>query len=236
VILQLGSVFIQIGIVEDCQFSGLQREAFQVSFPETFPDDDFRIAITASSFGESLMDLRSSLGIAQKVSSRDFTLAVRNPCCAGSSLEFNWMVVDEGQKPGESADLNLRLGVLWTRRFQPDDTQGEWQFWNGTRFSSPLGNGRPVVMLTPGDAGVGCENAGSIGIVHMTEAKELNLAAHNSGCQEGDCAFYYVAGSKVRKQRPQSEKSCLWVDPGDVEAVDLMPDCEEGKVHGGDPP
>jgi hypothetical protein len=147
------------------------------------------------------------------------------------------IVEDEEQKPGESADLNLRLGVLRTRRFQPDGTQGEWQFWNGTRLSSPLGNDRPVVMLTPNDAGVGCGNAGSIGIVHMTEAYEFNLAAHNSGCQEDDCAFYYVAGSKARKQRPQSEKRCLWVNSGDVEAVDLMPDCEGGKKFTGvDPP
>ncbi len=65
------------------------------------------------------------------------------------------IVEDEEQKPGESVDLNLRLGGLRTRRFQPDGTQGEWQFWNGTRLSSPLGNDRPVVMLTPRDAGVG---------------------------------------------------------------------------------
>jgi hypothetical protein len=220
-----------MGIVENCQFSCLQWEAFQVSFPEPFHGDDFRVAITASIFGESLGDLRPSLGIAQKVSSKGFTLAERNPCCAGCSLDFDWMAVAEGQKPGqksgESADLNLRLGVLQPRRFQPDCTQGEWQFWNGIRFSSPLDDGSPVVMLTPSDTEVGGRNAGRIGTVHMPEAYGFNLAAHNSGCQEGDCAFYYVAGSKIRKHQPRSEKNCLWVNSGDVEAVDLMPDCEE---------
>jgi hypothetical protein len=227
-------------IVENYQFSGLQWEAFQVSFPEHFPGGDVRVAITASIFGESLGDLRPSLGIAQKVSSKGFTLAVMNPCCVRGSPDFNWMTVAEEQKSGqksrESADLNLRRGVLQPRRFQPDSTQGEWQSWNGIRFSSPLDDDSPMVILTPSDADMRGRTAGSIGTVHMPEAYGLNLAARNSGCQEGDCAFYYVAGYKIRKQQPPGEKNCLWVDSGDVEAVDIMPDCEGGKVNGNDHP
>ena len=211
---------------EDCKQG--DWETYSIRFPEAFPGDDVRVIVTAND-----QDVRRGsrnvavVGIAQDVTRRGFVLASRNSSCGRGSAGFNWMAVLETDRR-RSPVVNLRMGVLQPKHFGRDCRSGDWKVWGVTFCNPPFG--QESVLLTASDLNVTpwddgnrlrYHNAAVVGIVRDPTSSGFTLAARNSDCAEGMCAFYYVALSQ------SGGRSYLWVDTGEVTEQFFGSDCKK---------
>ena len=231
---ELNQVIIQMGVEparnfsEDCEPG--DWEVFDVTFPTPFPNRP-RVIVTANDLRVEPGEHNAAVvGLARQVTDTDFKLAARNSDCARGDAGFNWMAVLE--TPGEDVRRvpELRMGVTQPKHFQPDCESGDWQAW-GVTFSSPV-EGRPITLLTASnlnvtpfhtDDGLKYQNAAAVGIARQPASNAFTLAARNSDCAEGDCAFYHVALSEEGAGRGD-----MILDSGSVGAQSFKPDCEYG--------
>src|SRR5262249_37033926 len=147
-------------------------------------------------------------------------LAARNSDCARGSAGFNWMAVLE--TPGQQQrPVDLRMGVVQPKYFQPDCIPGDWQGW-GVNFSALFAD-TPVALLTASNLNVQGHNPAVVGVVQNPNTTSFHPVARNSDCAGGDCTLYYVALSQDRAGRND-----LWVDTGEVFPQTFAPNCVPG--------
>jgi hypothetical protein len=223
---KISQTIIKVGTVPAVRFSpGCQdgdTQKFHVVFPHQFPKPTrVRVIITASNLKVVSSEHNAAVvGIAEQVDERDFFLVARNSDCSAGLASFNWMAVAE--TPGEEQrSVGLRMGVVQPRHFQPDCVAGDSQLW-GVNFSTPFDN-LPTVLLTASNLNVRNGNVAAVGIARDAANNRFTLAARNSDCAEGDCAFYYVAIS----EKDDSKKD-LWVDSGEIFPHRFSSDCQPG--------
>lgn len=232
---QINQTIFQIGTVpardfsEDCVPG--DWEAIPITFTPAFPAVGVRVIVTANNENVGKGEHNPAVvGNTRSVTPTGFTLAARNSDCARGRAGFNWMAVLETPGKRQRKPIDLRMGALQPKHFQPDCKPGDWQHW-GVNFSTPFSD-VPVTLLTASNLNVTpwhrddtlwYHNAAVVGIVRDPTATDLTLAARNSDCAEGDCAFYYVALSQET-----AGKEDLWVDSGELTAQGFAPDCKSG--------
>lgn len=230
---QINSTIFQFGRV-DAQFFERDCQAgdwriWDIAFPTAFPHDGVRVIVTPNDLRvDTGVHSVAAVGLAQDVTRTGFRLAARNSDCSSGSAGFDWMAVLE--TPGQQIQrpVSLRVGVVQQKWFNADCVPGDWQHWD-VIYRTPFPK-TPVVLLTASNLNIQGNNAAVVGTSRDSTGASFTLAARNSDCQPGDCAFYHLALSP-----PEGEgRTDLFVDTGEVPARTLHRDCHPGDWDSGD--
>jgi len=200
---------------EDCQQGDWQKHIVQFVQPFPVSSQEIRVIITAN-------DLRignyggapnpAAVGIAYEVTQTGFTLAARNSECRRGITAFYWMAVAETPGVQDEGPIDLRMGILQRKYFQPNCQPDDSQSWKDVRYSTPLDHST-VVLLTASNLNIPIlQDVPAVGIVQNSSGNAFTLTACNSDISGGFCAFYYVSLSRETEGRHD-----LWVDTGKVE-------------------
>ncbi len=229
--MEFGQVEFDDLFAPDCEPGDWQFVNVPISFAK--PP---HVILTASdqTIEDSSMPFAAVVGVAQNVGSNTFRLAGRNSDCGAGIARMNWLALLETSEE-QFAIKQVRMGVLFPRKFMRDCKTGDWNSWE-VKFSEPPFSDLPTIFATAADRF--CEVAEfyeegesfsawipsnyatpAVAVARKRTVAGFSLTARNPDPREGWCNFNYLA---VRESPPTAAGlpagglQQIWVDSGQV--------------------